>query len=66
VRCAGFKKEIVSGNQLNTDLSLEVNFKLQVGSQAESVTIQADAIQVETTSGEVGYTVTVSRRVSCN
>ena len=55
---SGFKKEIVSGNQLNTNLSLEVNFRLQVGSQTDSVTIQADAIQVETTNGEVGYTVT--------
>ena len=55
---AGFKKEVVNGNQLNTGVGIVVNFKLQVGSQTESVSIQADAIQVELTNGEVGYSVT--------
>ncbi len=54
----GFKKEVYSNNALNTDVSIEVNFNLQVGSQSESVMIQADATQVETSNGEVGYTVT--------
>ncbi len=54
----GFKKEVIADNQLNTDFSIEVNFKLQVGSQADTVTIEADVAQVELTNGEVGYTVT--------
>jgi hypothetical protein len=54
----GFKKEVVRDNPLNTNVSIEVNLKLQVGSQADSITIHADATTVETTNGEVGYTVT--------
>jgi hypothetical protein len=53
----GFKKEVIDGNSLNTNVSIEVNLKLQVGSQADAVTIQADAVMVESNS-EVGYTVT--------
>ena len=30
---AGFKKEVVDSNPLNTNVSIEVNLKLQVGSQ---------------------------------
>jgi hypothetical protein len=54
----GFKKGVVSDNSLTTDVSIEVNIQLQVGSQNESVMVQADAVQVETSNGEVGYTVT--------
>ena len=54
----GFKKEVRDDNELNTNVSIEVNFKLQVGSQSESVTVQADAVVVEAANGEVGYTVT--------
>ena len=35
-----------------------MNCTLQVGSQAEVLTVQADAIVVETTTGELGFTVT--------
>ena len=54
----GFKKEVVANNMLNTNVSIEVNLHMQVGSQADAVTIQADASTVETTNGDVGYTVT--------
>ncbi len=54
----GFSRQTVDGNQLNTNVSVEVDFKLQVGSQAEEVTVQADALVLETSSGELGYTVT--------
>ena len=54
----GFKQQVVDNNLLNTNVNVEVNCKLQVGSQSESVTIQADVAVVETTNGEVGYTVT--------
>jgi hypothetical protein len=54
----GFKKEVIADNPLATNVSIEVNCKLQVGSQSDSVTIQADVAVVETTNGDVGYTVT--------
>jgi hypothetical protein len=54
----GFKTDFVNDNELNTDLSLEVNLKLHVGSQSDSITVQADVAQVETTNGDLGYTVT--------
>jgi hypothetical protein len=54
----GFKKQAVSGLQLNTGLSLEVNLKLQVGSRSDSIDVVADIAQVELGDGEVGYTVT--------
>lgn len=54
----GFKKESSSDNELNTNVSIQVNFRLQVGDQTESVTVQADAVVVESTTSEVGYTVT--------
>src|ERR1035441_8832293 len=55
---AGFKKEVVDSNPLNTNVSIEVNLKLQVGSQSDSVTVQADVIALETTNGDYGQTVT--------
>lgn len=54
----GFKKATVDHNALNTNVSIEVNLKLQVGSQSDSVTVQADAVTVETTNGDYGQTVT--------
>lgn len=54
---AGFAKQTIDNNPLNTNVSIEVNLKLSVGSQADSVTIQADSLVLETTSGEVGFTV---------
>jgi hypothetical protein len=55
---AGFKKEVSSDNELSTNVSIEVNFRLKVGDQTESITVQADAVVVESTTSEVGYTVT--------
>ena len=54
----GFAKQTVDNNPLNTNVSIEVNFKMLVGSQADTVTIQADALVLETSSGELGFTVT--------
>ncbi len=54
----GFSKQIIDDNPLNTNVSITVNLKMQVGSQTESVTIQADAVVVETSNGELGFTVT--------
>lgn len=55
---AGFKREVIDDNPLNTNVSIDVNFKLQVGSQTETVTVMADAAVVELSNGDVGYTVT--------
>src|SRR5258708_21015586 len=54
----GFKTEVVSDNELSTNVSIEVNLKMQVGSLSESVTVQADVVHVETANGDLGYTVT--------
>ena len=54
----GFKKEVVDDNPLTTNVNIEVNCKLQVGNASESVVIQADAVVVETTNGDLGWTVT--------
>ena len=54
----GFKRQVVDNNQLLTNVSIEVNLKLEVGSQADSVTIQADAAVVEVSNGDYGQTVT--------
>ena len=54
----GFKQQVIDNNLLQTNVSIEVNCKLQVGSQSDSVTIQADAAVVETTNGDLGFTVT--------
>ena len=51
----GFKTEIISGNVLDTDVSIEVDFKLQVGHPGESIVIQAGATQVEINGGELGF-----------
>jgi hypothetical protein len=52
-----FARQIVDNNPLATNVSIVVNFKMQVGSQAEAVTIQADALVLETSTGELGFTV---------
>ncbi len=54
----GFKREVIDHNSLNTNVSIEVNLKLQVGSQTDSVTVQADVMTLETTNGDYGQTVT--------
>jgi hypothetical protein len=54
----GFKKEVIADNPLATNINIEVNCRLQVGSQSESVTIQADMMVIELTNGDLGYTVT--------
>ena len=55
---AGFKKFVTTGLVLNVNSKLSVNIRLEVGSITESVTVTADAAQVETATGEVGRLVT--------
>src|SRR5437016_158161 len=58
VEAPGFAKQIVDNNPLATNVSIVVNIKMQVGSQLEAITIQADALVLETSTGELGFTVT--------
>jgi hypothetical protein len=54
----GFKKSVMENNELNTNVSVEVNLRLALGSQTELITVQAEAMVLETSNGDVGYTVT--------
>jgi Carboxypeptidase regulatory-like domain/TonB-dependent Receptor Plug Domain len=55
---AGFKKFTMTDVALVVDARLSVTLKLEVGNLTESVTVQADAAQVETNTGEVGRLIT--------
>src|SRR5258708_30047228 len=55
---SGFKTEVVSDNELSTNLSIEVNLKMQVGNVSESVTVHAEGVHVETSNCDLGYTGT--------
>jgi hypothetical protein len=55
---AGFKKFVTTGVVLTVNGKLAVNVKLEVGAITDSVTVAADAAQVETSTGEVGRLVT--------
>src|SRR5258708_2211100 len=54
----GFKKFITTGVVLNVNSKVSANIRLEVGNITESVTVAADAAQVETATGEVGRLVT--------
>lgn len=54
----GFKKFVTTGVVLNVNSKVSANIKLEVGNITESVTVAADAAQVETATGEVGRLVT--------
>lgn len=58
VEAQGFKKYTIDNVELTVDSKLAVNAKLEIGSLSDSVTVQADAIQIETASGEVGRLIT--------
>jgi hypothetical protein len=52
-----FKEAISTGVEVHVSTNTEVNAILQPGAVSENVTVQADAIQVETTSSAVGEVV---------
>ncbi len=54
----GFKKEVVEQIHVDVGGKPSVDLKLSVGTETEAVTVRADAIQVSTTSAEVGSVVT--------
>src|ERR1044072_7127640 len=49
----GFKKTVSTGVELHVSEDLVINLTLELGSMSETVNVTADAIQVETRSGEV-------------
>jgi hypothetical protein len=49
----GFKKTVNTGVELHVSEDLVINLTLELGSMSETVNVTADAIQVETRSGEV-------------
>lgn len=54
----GFKKLVLTDAELTVDAKLAVTLKLDVGGVNDSVTVQADAAQVDTSTGEVGRLIT--------
>lgn len=53
---AGFSTAVVSGVHLTVNLETSVNLTLKVGSVSLKVTVQANAIQLETENSELGQT----------
>src|ERR1044071_1221940 len=49
----GFKKTVNTGIELHVSEDLVINLTLELGAMSETVNVTADAIQVETRSGEV-------------
>ena len=58
ISSAHFKEEIQTGVEVHVSTNTSVNAILQPGSASENVTVEADAIQVETTSAAAGEVVT--------
>jgi len=54
---ASFKEFVESGVEVHVSTNTSVNAVLQLGAVSEKVTVQADAVQVATTSAEVGEVV---------
>jgi len=54
VKKEGFKVDVQSGIELHLGSTVVVDMKLQVGTVTESMTVEANAIQVDTTSGSLG------------
>jgi hypothetical protein len=58
VSAAGFEKSTKAGIVVNVTQTLEENIALTVGSQAQTVTVQADVLQVQTETNEVSNLIT--------
>lgn len=57
VKQANFKEYISRGVQLFVSSTATVNVKLEVGSASEQMTVEANAVQVETSTGAVGNVI---------
>jgi len=56
----GFAKSVTKGIQLNVNDNREVNAKLAVGTEAQTVEVQAGAVQVETTETQLKIDISAS------
>ncbi|MBI3471872.1 MAG: TonB-dependent receptor [Candidatus Solibacter usitatus] len=61
VSVPGFKKAIRTGLQLNVADRLPVEFRLEVGQMADTVSVTAEASLVKTETGDVSYLVTTKQ-----
>jgi Carboxypeptidase regulatory-like domain/TonB dependent receptor len=57
VEAQGFDTSVVSGVHLTVNLTTNVNLTLKLGAVSQKVTVQANAIQLETENSELGGTV---------
>jgi Carboxypeptidase regulatory-like domain/TonB-dependent Receptor Plug Domain len=57
IKTSSFKEFVSKGVQLNVSTNTTVNAQLAVGSATEQVTVEANAVQVETSTGTVGNLV---------
>jgi hypothetical protein len=57
VESANFKEFVSTGVEVHTATATEVNAALQVGAISEKVTVEANAVQVQTASAEVGEVI---------
>jgi hypothetical protein len=57
VTAAGFQEQKLTGIQVNLQLTTAVNVTLQVGSAAQSVTVNASAPQLQTESSEISGSI---------
>ncbi len=57
VESSNFKKEVENDVEVHTSTNTEVNVKLQVGSTGETVTVEANQVQVQTTDASVGEVI---------
>lgn len=55
---SGFQKAVRKGIALNTSAHLIIDFKMQVGSTAQTITVTAAAPLLNTANGSVGQTIT--------
>jgi hypothetical protein len=57
VVAGGFKQEVKSGIVLQVDRIVRTNITLQVGAEDQSITINADALSLDTDSAQAGQTI---------
>jgi hypothetical protein len=57
VETTNFKKFVANDVEVHTSTNTEVNATLQVGSSTETVTVEANAVQVQTTDASVGEVI---------
>lgn len=55
----GFRKSTVENLELNVAVTITENIRLEVGSVSESVTVEANAVRVNTADAQVGRNVTL-------